>query len=107
MNGRKRIFRLANIMHAVAIDAISDLRIAAGKTLAMYAGAVLRQLIHSLPRLILLHQTGVAMAMRAAFRHGGARNLPYESASLVHGRLRIHFVAIPAMAIRATETEPR
>src|SRR5579864_131489 len=107
MHGRKRILRLANVMNAVAIDASGNLRVASSETLAVHAGAVLRQLIHPLPRLVLLHETGVAVAMRAPFRHGGARNLSYESASLVHSRFRIHFVAISAMAVRATESEAR
>ena len=73
MHRRKRIFHLANIVHAVTIHAVGHVGITRRQPLAVYAGLVLRHLVHALARLVLLHQTGVAVAMRAAFRHRRAQ----------------------------------
>jgi hypothetical protein len=77
----------ANIVHAVAVDAVRDTVVAGGQPLAVHARAVLRQLVDPLLRLVAVNHLRVTMAPRA---HGG-RVLPADLASKAFGRAHRDF----------------
>lgn len=54
-----RIARGAQVVHSVAINTNSDLRISFGKQFPMHAGLVLAELIRSQPRIVLSHEVSI------------------------------------------------
>jgi hypothetical protein len=107
MRGRLSISDFENPVRAVTVRAGSHGTVALGETLAMNAGQVLRQLIHSLLRLELVHQSGVAVApgTRAGNRRAGDfAHKPFRPA---HGQRGIFLCGITTMTGGATEADPR
>src|SRR3954454_14412271 len=81
---RLRVLGLADIVHAVAIDAGGDGFIAGRQLLAMHAGLVLSELIDALLRPELVYQCRVAVATGAELRDSRTRRLPHKSTRGAH-----------------------
>ena len=90
-------------MNAVAIHTLSRAFAAGRKQLSMNARLILGELIRGFLRVELAHEIGVAVATSAKFRHARARNPDLETAARVHGDILLAFVAVAAVAIRATD----
>jgi len=73
----------------------------------MNAGQVLRQLIHALLRLELVHQSGVAVAPGARAGNRRAGDFAHKPLCPAHGQRGIFLCGITAMTGGATEADPR
>jgi hypothetical protein len=101
---RERVSDLANIVNTVTVHTIGDGVISTRQLLAVNTGSILRELIHTLLGLELVDQVGITVAPGAKLRDSRSFDLAQESAGPTHCQFGIILIAIPAMAIRTTES---
>jgi hypothetical protein len=94
---RMSITRGAQVMHAMAIRADRDFRVALGEKLAMDAYFVLAELVRAQGRIVLAHERWIRMAPAAKLWNLSPFDLATETCCLAHG-VHICFRGITAMA---------
>ena len=98
-----RIAGRSQSMHAMAINANRDFRVALGKKLSVHAGFVLAQLIRPQGWVVLAHESRIGMAAPAKFRDLTPQDLAAEARRFAHG-VHVGLGGIAAVTARARQT---
>jgi hypothetical protein len=84
INFRPRIAGYVDVVHAVAVNANSNLGVSGGEFLSMHAGFVLAELVRAKSGIELTHVGGIGVAMAAKLWNLLAIDFAFPTGSLTH-----------------------